>query len=401
MSMVCLGSRVVAQGARRADTVRVHATDAPTWGTSLRLEPVQTIGALDGPPEYAFGELSTVVVDRRGRVYTYDEKDHQVRAYDANGRFFTTVGRKGGGPGEYRFVADMVILSDSLLVVFDPSSARLTVFAPSGKLVRTISEPRANSWGGKMLFASPQGRVFVRVSVRGAKSSLSESESRAALGARYLGFDVTGRLVDSVNAAFPRTVAPRPRSFYLMLAEGGHSAFQPSPTMVAAPDGSIIAGTGESMRFSVTPRQGPVRVIDRPWIAVALDRAERANWQAWAAYFSKQDGGRYRYDIPSVKPAYHDLAIDATSRVWVSVFATAERRDLAARAANDARPLLVWRQRATYDVYELSGTYLGRVILPHGEAMLQAIGDHVWAMGKGPDDEQRIIKYRLVRPIAR
>ena len=53
----------------------------------VRLTPIRTIGTLERPPEYAFGQLDEIAVDRSGRLYTYDQKEHQLRAYDAAGKF--------------------------------------------------------------------------------------------------------------------------------------------------------------------------------------------------------------------------------------------------------------------------------------------------------------------------
>ncbi len=180
-----------------------------------------------------------------------------------------------------------------------------------------------------------------------------------------------------------------------MLAEEGHMAFLPEPVVVPSPTGAIVSGTGETMRFSSTPRQGAPRVVEPPWTPVALTSGERANWAQWATYMSKQDDGRFTYTIPSRKPAFNDIRVDLDGRIWVSMFATAEKRDITPRAAGDKRPLLVWRQRATFDVYRTAGAFLGRVELPPLQGLIQVAGDQLFAMGKGPDDEQIITVYRV------
>ena len=56
---------------------------------------------------------------------------------------------------------------------------------------------------------------------------------------------------------------------------------------------------------------------------------------------------------------------------------------------------VVWRQRATFDVYGPAGSLLGRVVLPPLQGLIQVTGDQLFAMGKGPDDEQIITMYRM------
>jgi len=362
---------------------------------AVRLTPIRTIGTLEGPPEYAFGQLEEIAIDRIGRLYAHDQKDHQLRAYDAAGKFVTKIGRRGSGPGEYQGVVGIAIVADSFVAVHDPGNARITLFEPSGRLYRTISEPRATSWGGASFFADNAGRVFVRIPVRRVGADPQSEGPGVNIGAEFLGFDTKGRLVDSIAVVFPQLAKPLVRTFTLMLAEGTHSAFVSFPRVVPAPNGSLVGGTGETMKFTITPRVGATRVVEQPWTPVALTSAERSNWEEWATYFSKQDEGRFTYSIPTKKPAYNDIKVDLDGRIWVSVFAAAEKRDIPSRAAGDKRPILVWRQRATFDVYSATGSLLGRVVLPPLQGLIQVTGDQLFAMGKGPDDEQIITVYRI------
>src|SRR5688500_7607390 len=112
------------------DTVRVRSTAAGQWGANVRLTPVFSIGQVDGPDETAFGYVAALVVDRRGNFFVHDGNDNQIRRYDPNGKFLRAIGRKGKGPGEYTAVSAMAITDDSVLVVHDYSTARVTYFLP-------------------------------------------------------------------------------------------------------------------------------------------------------------------------------------------------------------------------------------------------------------------------------
>ena len=71
--------------------------------------------------------------------------------------------------------------------------------------------------------------------------------------------------------------------------------------------------------------------------------------------------------------------------------------DIPPRPPGDTRPLLVWRQRATYDVFDKLGAYLGRVVLPKSARVIAAQGDRVWVVSKDSDDVESITVYRLMR----
>src|SRR2546428_470290 len=68
----------------------------------------------------------SLAVDRQGRFYTYDSKDNQIRAYDANGTFARRIGRGGAGPGEDRHAEGEENVNDSILAVFDMRDRKST-----------------------------------------------------------------------------------------------------------------------------------------------------------------------------------------------------------------------------------------------------------------------------------
>lgn len=74
------------------DTVRVRGTGVPAWGPKITLTRVLSVGQIDGPPEYAFGAIDGIAVDRWNRFYAFDAQYKQIRAYDANGKFLISGG---------------------------------------------------------------------------------------------------------------------------------------------------------------------------------------------------------------------------------------------------------------------------------------------------------------------
>lgn len=192
------------------DTVRVTATP-PKWGAAVKLRPVFSIGALDGPDEYAFGRIDGVAVDRRNTMYVLDAQDVQIRAFDASGKFLRNVGRKGAGPGEYRSVVGMDVTADSVLVIMDMSNARVTYFAPSGKVIRSFTDARITSFGGHEMVVDQTGLVNMEIGTGGAEVAFAPG-APAVAGKRIMRFNQSGKLVDAV--VMPRAMAT-PRTFFL------------------------------------------------------------------------------------------------------------------------------------------------------------------------------------------
>src|SRR5262245_59126486 len=76
---------------------------APTAPAAVQLRlgaPIAAIGETDGAPEYLFSRLGGVQL-RDDRIVVADNGSAQLRFYDGRGRFLKSIGRRGGGPGEF------------------------------------------------------------------------------------------------------------------------------------------------------------------------------------------------------------------------------------------------------------------------------------------------------------
>jgi hypothetical protein len=372
------------------DTVRVRVPDT-TARTPITLTPLFSLGQLDGPDENVFGSVAELVVDARGRFYVYDVQDAQIRLYDERGRFVRNIGRKGGGPGEYQYVLGMAIINDTVLAIRDMNAARITYFFPDGKVRGSFTEPRASTGGNRSFAVDVRGTVSLRVPLQAARGQ-SLSETEAGRRERFLMLRATGTVVDSVVTP---PSPPSPAAFYLLTADGGNHNFIPQPFSVALRSGGFVFGNGSASRFVVRASDNQVRSVEWASTPVPVSREERANWEEYAAFFAQQQKGQVSYNIPSTKPVYRDIASDNDSRIWVSLYATAQKITLPSRAANNPSPRLYWQQLATYDVFSDGGRYLGRVVLPMRSRMMAAQGNRIWVRVKGADDEDIIRVYTM------
>lgn len=370
------------------DTVRVRADGTPLWGANVRLAEELTIGELDGPPEISFGRIYYGALEPTGAFYLFDANDHQIRRYDARGRFTGAVGRRGGGPGEYQELAAMAVNADTLLVVWDAGSLRVTYFQPGGEVRRAFSATRAGFYGDNFV-ADTAGLVYVKVS--------QGPGNREGPGVQYqfLRYRPNGTLADSVLIP----VTPRlPFVIWLSTSDGMRWNFTEQHFAVPYHGGGVLSATSHTYRVFVDNGHGRVAAIERAFRPVPLGAAERAEWEAWANYMTNRPGGARRtYEIPRTKPPIRGLRSDHLGRIWVDVFVEAEKRNEPPRPPGDVRPLLTWKERTTYDVFSGSGQYLGRVQLPAQAVLLDVRDDRLLLRTKGEDGEDRVGVYRIAR----
>lgn len=370
------------------DTVRVRADGPPAWGANVRLVEVLTIGELDGPPEISFGRIYYGALEPSGAFCLFDANDHQIRRYDARGRFTGAIGRRGGGPGEYRELAAMVVNADTLLVVWDAGNLRVTYFQPDGEVRRAFSAPRAGFYGDNFV-ADTAGLVYVKV------SQGPGNLEGPGVQYQFLRYRPSGALADSV--LIPMT-SRRPPVFWLSTSDGMRWNFAEQNFAVPYHGGGVLSATSHAYRVILDNGRGRVMAIERAFRPVPLGSAERAEWEAWATYMTNRPGGARRtYEIPRAKPPIRALRSDHLGRIWVDVFVEAEKRQERPRPPGDARPLLTWKERTTYDVFSEAGQYLGRVQLPAQAVLLDVRDDRVLLRTKGEEGEDRVGVYRITR----
>lgn len=88
----------------------------------IALTKVVTLGGPDDPlsPSEIFHSVS---LDSRGRYYVAPTANFaMIAVYSAEGRFLKTLGSAGQGPGEYEFIIDAKVRSDSLFVLDQATS---------------------------------------------------------------------------------------------------------------------------------------------------------------------------------------------------------------------------------------------------------------------------------------
>jgi hypothetical protein len=125
----------------------------------VRVTPVVLLGDDEGPGIIE-SEQSRVKRDRRGRYYLISTYSTTVKVFDSTGTYLTSIGRTGGGPGEFRRISAIAIDEGDTLHVFDYDLGRLTVFSPTYELVRSVRLEIPPSFdvvpvgGGSFVFAT-------------------------------------------------------------------------------------------------------------------------------------------------------------------------------------------------------------------------------------------------------
>lgn len=396
-----MGLVLLMLGCARGDVARGEAggaavsaaarTDGLPVGTdSIVAARVLRVGALEGAPEYAFGEVVAILPAQDGGFYVCDGNDVSIRRYDSAGVFVRNVGRKGAGPGEYGYCSDLALGPDASLAVSDPTNGRVAFFTADGvfdRVVGVLVSPGLYGEPGTFQIDTA-GRLWRRGWIA------SEGESEATLPVHYVIMDARGRRLDSLRAPAPG--AGRGRGFSLCTNDGCYDA-QPVDSLHAVSATGAIATAGPAAyRVRIRAADGSETEITRDAAPVAYTAAEHAQWEAWRAFMAKRDPQYPPIAIPKSKPLLRGLRFDDVGRLWVKVHVSAEERPIPPRKPGDLRPLLTWRERNTYDLFDVATRgYIGRVAFPYATEFMASRGNRVWLREEGESGEELIGVHEL------
>ena len=104
----------------------------------IQLSEQATINSGTGAGEPVLHQVSGAVVLSTGEVAVVN-LNSEILVFGPDGGLRRTLGRSGGGPGEFRFLQTIIGLDDDRILAWDPAQNRVTVFKRDGALdyVRT------------------------------------------------------------------------------------------------------------------------------------------------------------------------------------------------------------------------------------------------------------------------
>lgn len=362
------------------DTTIVVAGD-PVWGDAVELVEEVSFGVLEGEPEYEFGAFLQLAVDAANGVYVFDGQVPVFRYYDASGVYVRTLGRGGSGPGEYGgdIMGPTVRARDGRVVVRDLRNARLTLYNPDGS--HHASWPVASDlFTLRGMSRDKADHLYLKVTtapiVQGGDISLG-----------LLHLDSEGQVIDTLS---PPTLPGAPP-----VARG---PFDPSPIWEFSPLGGFWVGVSDAYLLEYRRPDGTVLRVMRDVEPVPLRPEERSEWVAFTEWLAR-DSGQEAPSVPAEKPLFRAMIAGEDGRLWVRLFAEAEKEEGSEGATppgSDELPPRTWREPVVYDVFEPDGTYLGQVRLPLGTSLSVLQGGHVWGVRQDELGAVSVVRFRIV-----
>ena len=373
--------------------VRVTNPAQGMWreGSAWRLVPELRLGEVEGPEATVFGSISGLAVDDAGRIYVLDRQANQLRIFTHDGAHVRSVGRSGGGPGEYAAANGLLWLSQDTLVVVDQRGGRYTLLSREGEYLRSV--PRhLGFYAWAFAGGHHDGRIYERSWVQTnpnrprALVGNAPDQRPAFFGTSLRGGDsVVQSSVDTVLLAQPTNTLYE--SFSVRTERGGMMMsvpFAPGPVYHLDSTGSVWYGHGSEFRIVRSSVAGDtIMEIVLDAVPAPVTDAELAEWEAGesVARFREMGGRIDMSRIPKVKPFLNDLYLDPEGYLWVSV--------------------PVGPMETLFAVFDPEGRYLGGLQLNalRRDTFLQPVvrNRRLYVVGRDELDVQRVHVFRIER----
>ncbi|HUG41540.1 MAG TPA: hypothetical protein VMM12_13715 [Longimicrobiales bacterium] len=331
----------------------------PEWSLG---ETTIALGAIDAGEAYElYQPLHALRLDD-GRVVVANQGTEELRFFGADGLHLRTVGRTGGGPGEFRDMWGLVRLPGDSLGVWDWTAKRLTVYDDAGSFARVVTAAADVGQFAPRLLGVLDGtfvllRGFDPMSVFGSGGGLRQDSVRLLrLAIR------DGALVDSLG---PYPGAER----YVRMGEG---AFWMRGTKFGREE---HVGVGGGRIALGDDRKGEIRVYAPDGTLLRIIRLDHASAPVTHEHTARYDEQhleevaadrlaeerRRLAELPAADrlPAFRDLFADRLGRLWIEAF------DIEAGTPD------------SWTILDPDGRLLGRLRLPPGARPLDAGEDYV------------------------
>jgi hypothetical protein len=373
------------------------------WGPEegWTLEEELRIGAVEGEPDYQFGEVGGIAVDSRGRIYVLDRQAQRIQVYSPQGEYELTIGGPGGGPGELGQMmgggaggGGIYVAAGDTLLALDMANQRVNLYGPGGSSLGSFRLSLEN--GMPVRFdATSSGAIAEQLrplSLPGREAPANPTDVIVRLGA-------SGEVMD--------TLLQFPSGETLKFGRGGLpeiTFFSAEPMWALTDDLELVFGLNDRYRISVYSSDSELeRVITREVERQPVTETDEKALLSWMERTWNRVGVpsqvvaqlRDRVTFKEYFPAFASISMGPAGTIWVRHVLPPSA--LSAEELETYDPTLDAGAR-DWDVFDEEGRYLGVVSMPERFAPHLIQGEKLYGVQRDELGVQYAVRLRLLRP---
>lgn len=395
-AMACSHAHVPPTGFATRDSagVTIAENHGGTWApdSGWKIGPVDLALGGDTSPGPQLGDVRHAALMSDGRVVVTDAGNDAVIVYDPVSRTGRAIAKEGHGPGEVFRVVDTWVGPADSIIAYDAGNARLEIFAPDGRYVRTMlmatSGPEV---GMNAIGRLPDGTFLgahLHPPVTSGVQALWDSASYLRLGA------------DSLNVLDTLAVLPRFEQFTMHITYLGR-AMPPTPqpivyghmTDVLTTPGGFAVANNAHWRIQEYDSRGHFRRSIRR--AVAPERVTPSDVDAYRRSYDSALQNQKGLP-PELRAQFVSQVRGAPSAKTIPFFAGVLRGADGSYWVSRYDPLDKYAFES-YSVIDSTGRYLGDVAMPKGERLVAITGTEVYTVGTTPSGGPVLLRRAIER----
>ncbi len=375
------------------DGVEVAETSGgPRYEDDLFIyEEVAQIQENESEPKSLLIRPNWIFRDEDGNHYLADFGDDRIAVFDAAGRYLTSIGREGDGPGEFRSPR-IQFVRDGLLSVWDGRKRVEVRFRTDGSYIETHRPPfgfEARIGRGSQVPLSYQALPDGRFLLIRSLDSYSE-EGRFA--------SVEAYVLDSSDEVVSQYGSREIRTGYRG-ANGRQYSFSPAiqPTIAYHPAQGICLTVGDKPVIRIVGLDGSLQRLIRLREDPLPYPEQTKDWERdWLREDIEQQEGNMRQELqqhldnmqfPEFQPFWTSLMVDDYGYFWVlTPGVSLGRYEL--------------QEGLYYRIFNPEGEYLGVTLSPPVWYASVCHGHFVSTYYNGEAGRYELVSYRIVPAVA-
>jgi len=340
-----------------------------------------TIGGDTTDENSLLNRPSKVVVDSYGNILVLDSGEDHIKKFDATGKYITTIGRRGRGPGELMQCYNMTIDENDNIITWDFGNRRFTFFNSEGKHLKTLNTTDIIEFPN-VVFDFKVGRngVFyiqmMQMDHKGEKGGTLYNIYQFSPDLKIKKEIISVRIRDNSfisKPIFTNVPIPyHPRLLWNILPSGNivvtHS--EDYSIKIFSADLKLLHDLKhQKQRMKITEKDKEMHFAGLTFASGSSESGivERKS--------SVPDYIRKATEFPKFKPYFRDMFTDHEGNILIQTFEMIE-------------------QNYNYDVFSPEGKFINRVTLPTFDQCIIYRG-FIYQVKGGEDEFPAIVRYRL------
>jgi hypothetical protein len=368
----------------------VHNTDQGLWsaGEHWTLQEDLRIGAVEGQPDYQFGQVGFIAIGSLGQIFVMDAQAQHIKVFDAAGSYQRTVGSPGSGPGELAQAIFVLRTAGDTLVVPDMGNQRISRFAPTGEVLASTPIDIAN--GLPMVFgATLSGRIAMQV----RPLSLPNRPAPDSLD-RIIELRADGTIGDTLM------VFPSGRSLDFGGSSPRMEVYGTEPAWDFA-DTHLYYAVNDDYRIGKYGLDGTLeRIVTKPFERLPVSENDQSAVISFIEEAARAQGApptaipmiRQMVQFGEFFPAFQSFATGPGNTLWVQQVQSAG--DLTPEELEQYN-LIEDQGSPDWDVFDDLGRYLGVVTMPPRFQPRVFTEEHVYGVWRDDLDVQYVMRLKV------